>query len=66
MVSTQRRYDRLRNPAQIIPASCSIRLGSNDSAGGAYFEDNMRFVEYAISQGIIPVLATKPDRFEGP
>ncbi|MCA9948494.1 MAG: hypothetical protein KDE48_02520 [Anaerolineales bacterium] len=53
---------RLNNPSILL-----IRLGSNDSAGGAYFEDNMRLlVEYAISQGIIPVLATKPDRFEGP
>lgn len=52
---------RLNNPSILL-----IRLGSNDSAGGAYFEDNMRLlVEYAISQGIIPVLATKPDRFEG-
>ncbi len=53
---------RLHNPSILL-----IRLGSNDNAPGSYFEDNMRLlVTYSIEQGVLPVLATKPDRFEGP
>lgn len=52
---------RLHNPSVII-----FRLGTNDVAEGEYFERAMReAVEYSIKQGIIPVLGTKADRFEG-
>ena len=46
------------------PVILFIRLGTND--GSDNFEANLRrVVEYTISQGIIPILGTKPDRFEG-
>lgn len=52
---------RLHNPAILI-----IRLGSNDRGIPDTFAHNIRqLVELALSQGIIPVLGTKADRFEG-
>lgn len=52
---------RVHNPAIII-----IRLGSNDAGVPAMFEQNVRqIVELAITNGIIPVIGTKADRFEG-
>lgn len=52
---------RLHNPSVLL-----IRLGTNDVAPGEYYEEAMRFaIEYSIDNGIIPVLGTKADRFEG-
>ena len=52
---------RLQNPSMVF-----IRLGSNDVAGTDYYATHMRqIVEYAIDQGIIPILGTKADRNEG-
>ena len=53
---------RLQNPSVII-----IVLGTNDSGNGDEFEANMRLlVAKVIEQGIVPILTTKADRFEGP
>ncbi|NJN54070.1 MAG: LysM peptidoglycan-binding domain-containing protein [Anaerolineae bacterium] len=52
---------RVQNPAILI-----IRLGSNDSGVPDMFDQNVRqIVELAIANGIIPVIGTKADRFEG-
>jgi murein DD-endopeptidase MepM/ murein hydrolase activator NlpD len=52
---------RLHNPAYLI-----VRLGSNDRGVPAGFEQNLRLVvQYAIDNGVIPLLGTKADRFEG-
>jgi hypothetical protein len=52
---------RLHNPSILL-----IRLGSNDRGVPAGFDQNVRqLVEHAIEQGIIPVIGTKSDRFEG-
>jgi len=52
---------RLHNPSVLL-----IRLGTNDTAPGDAFERAMRHaITYAISNGVIPVLVTKADRFEG-
>lgn len=52
---------RVHNPAIII-----IRLGSNDAGVPRLFDQNVRqIVELAIANGIIPVIGTKADRFEG-
>lgn len=43
-----------------------IRLGTNDTAPGDAYERALRHaIEYSIRNGIIPVLVTKSDRFEG-
>jgi hypothetical protein len=43
-----------------------IRLGSNDRGASGLFDSNMRLaVQIALDNGVIPVLGTKPDRFEG-
>jgi hypothetical protein len=53
---------RLQSPAIVL-----IRLGSNDAGVPDLFDRNMRqIVAYTIENGIIPVLGTKADRFEGP
>ena len=53
---------RLHNPSVLL-----IRLGSNDSGAEKAFNDNMRaLVEYALENGVVPILGTKADRFEGP
>lgn len=52
---------RLQNPSYVI-----IRLGTNDWQAPALFEKNLRrIVEYAIRQGIVPILGTKADQLEG-
>jgi hypothetical protein len=52
---------RLQNPSIAI-----IRLGTNDAFVPVEFEAQMRkIVELCLSQGVIPVLGTKPDRVEG-
>lgn len=53
---------RIHNPSVLL-----IRLGTNDTAESDAFERALRYtVEYAAAEGIVPVLATKADRFEGP
>ena len=52
---------RLHNPAIFI-----IRLGSNDAGAPSGFAKNVRdVVEYCLAVGVIPLLVTKADRFEG-
>ncbi len=52
---------RLHNPSVVL-----IRLGTNDTAQGNAFERAIRHaITYSIDKGIIPVLVTKSDRFEG-
>ena len=52
---------RLNNPAIVI-----IRLGVNDVGAPKLFDDDYRkIVAYFIANGVIPVIGTKPDRFEG-
>ncbi len=52
---------RYNNPAILI-----VRLGSNDSGAPTGFAANLRqVIQFALDQGIIPVLATTADRFEG-
>jgi hypothetical protein len=53
---------RLRNPSIMI-----IRLGSNDSGAPDGFRFNIRkVIEFCLENGVMPVVATKADRFEGP
>jgi hypothetical protein len=53
---------RLNNPSVLL-----ILLGSNDSGAPDSFDYNLRkVVEFTVENGVIPVLATKADRFEGP
>ena len=53
---------RLNNPSVLL-----ILLGSNDSGAPDSFDYNLRkVVEFSIESGVIPVIATKADRFEGP
>lgn len=52
---------RLHNPSVVL-----IRLGTNDTAQGTAYERAIRHaITYSIDNGIIPVLVTKSDRFEG-
>lgn len=52
---------RLHNPAIVL-----IRLGSNDVGVPAMYDENMRqIVQYALDNGVIPVLGAKADRHEG-
>jgi hypothetical protein len=52
---------RLHNPSVFL-----VVLGTNDIYAESEFAENYRsLVAYIINQGIIPVLATKADRFEG-
>jgi len=52
---------RLQNPSILL-----IRLGSNDYGVPALFDESIReAVEYALEQGVIPVIGTKGDRGEG-
>ncbi len=52
---------RLNNPSIML-----IRLGTNDDAGAAYFDKQMRLmIDEIIAQGVIPVVGTKADRAEG-
>jgi hypothetical protein len=53
---------RLNNPSVII-----IRLGVNDSGSVKMFDEDLRkIITYCVESGVIPVIGTKPDRFEGP
>ena len=52
---------RLHNPSVLV-----IRLGTNDIAPGDAFERAMRHaIETSMAEGVIPLLVTKSDRFEG-
>lgn len=52
---------RVHNPAFAI-----ISLGANDVGGYADFEESMRrVIENTIANGVVPILATKPDNYEG-
>lgn len=52
---------RLNNPSVLL-----IRLGTNDTAAGDAYERAIRHaIEYSIHEGIVPILVTKSDRFEG-
>lgn len=52
---------RLHNPSVLF-----IRLGSNDVGLPDLTETNLRrIIEYCLEQGVIPILGTKADRFEG-
>lgn len=52
---------RLHNPSIMI-----IYLGTNDLGPGRRFEENMReIIEYLLENGVIPIMTTKADRFEG-
>jgi hypothetical protein len=53
---------RLNNPSILL-----ILMGSNDAGAPDNFAYNMRkVVEFSIENGVLPVLTTKADRFEGP
>lgn len=48
------------------PAILFVRLGSNDAGVPEYFERNLRqIIEYCAEHGVIPIIGTKADRFEG-
>jgi LysM repeat protein len=52
---------RLNNPSLIF-----VRLGSNDVGVPEMTEDNFRqIIEFLMNNGIIPILGTKADRYEG-
>jgi hypothetical protein len=52
---------RLNNPSVLI-----IVLGTNDIGSVERFEESMRqIVEYALAEGVIPILTSKADRYEG-
>ncbi len=52
---------RLNNPSIVF-----IRLGSNDAGVPQLFDESIReAVQYAIDNGVIPVIGTKADRHEG-
>lgn len=52
---------RMHNPSVVL-----IRLGTNDTAPGDAYERAIRHaISYSVSNGVIPVLVTKSDRFEG-
>jgi hypothetical protein len=53
---------RLHNPAILL-----ILLGTNDSDSQLSFENSMAgIIELTVGAGVIPLLVTKADRFEGP
>ena len=53
---------RLHNPSILF-----IRLGSNDAGIPESFDQHTReVVQFTIDNGIIPIIGTKADRFEGP
>jgi len=53
---------RLNNASVVI-----IRLGPNDSGSARLFDEDLRkIITYCVESGVIPVIGTKPDRFEGP
>ncbi len=53
---------RLNNPGVVI-----IRLGANDFGSIKLFDQDLsKIITYCVESGVIPVIGTKPDRFEGP
>lgn len=53
---------RLNNPSLML-----VLLGTNDDAPQVTFETNYdQIVQHIIDQGVVPILFTKADRFEGP
>lgn len=51
---------RLHNPSILL-----IRLGTNDGSAELYHTYMSQIIEYALDNGIVPILGTKADRFEG-
>ncbi len=52
---------RLQNPSVLF-----VRLGSNDAGAPSGFRFNVKeVIEFAIDNGIVPIIGTKADRFEG-
>ncbi len=51
---------RLHNPSILL-----IRLGTNDGSAELYHTYMSQIIEYALDNGVIPILGTKADRFEG-
>ncbi len=52
---------RLNNPSVLF-----VRLGSNDAGAPSGFRKYVRdVVEFSIENGVVPILGTKADRFEG-
>lgn len=52
---------RLHNPSILL-----VRVGTNDVITASAFETALhKIVEYALESGVVPVLGTKADRFEG-
>lgn len=52
---------RLQNPSFLF-----VRLGSNDAGAPNGFRFNVKkVIEFAIANGVIPIIGTKADRFEG-
>ncbi|MEZ4539290.1 MAG: hypothetical protein R3C43_04830 [Chloroflexota bacterium] len=51
---------RLNNPSILL-----IRLGTNDGSADLYHTYMSQIIEYALDNGIVPILGTKADRFEG-
>ena len=51
---------RLHNPSILL-----IRLGTNDGSADLYHTYMSQIIEYALDNGIVPILGTKADRFEG-
>ncbi len=50
----------LHNPAVML-----VRLGTNDGDAELYGKYMSQIIEYCIENGVIPILGTKADRFEG-
>lgn len=52
---------RVQNPSVVF-----IRVGSNDTRDGEGFAQALRdIVSFSIAQGVVPIVGTKADRFEG-
>jgi hypothetical protein len=52
---------RIHNPSIMI-----VFLGTNDLGPGSRFEENMsEVIEFLLDNGVVPILTTKADRFEG-
>jgi len=52
---------RLQNPSVLF-----VRLGSNDAGAPSGFRFNVKeVIEFSIANGVIPIIGTKADRFEG-
>lgn len=51
---------RLHNPAVLL-----IRLGTNDGRADRYDANMRRIIAYCLEHGVVPILGTKADRFEG-